>query len=433
MRLSDDNCKMLLKKMRWNDCPKCPKCGSDKHYYLKNRDTYKCASNSCYKHYTVTTGTIFHSTNLPLSDWFAAMWLFTSEKRGLSSVQLSKHLKIEQKTAWYLLQRIREAVNDANGFILSGTVEVDEAFCGARLSRDKRVASKVNKQKERRIGLRAEGKEEKASRLRNEKKKKANGGYVPKYTDLYNELISKLPLEQRLLFERDEYRRKMYLPHYYSKVILGLRERDEYDFLINADGSYEVVRTKIGKIRLVKLGRHDGEVNSERVIPLLKQMVTQDSRIITDSHPAYTTELEDHFRRHDKVVHSGQKLTKKEEVVKNVPQDDANSLFDELNTSVLKSKKKIERKTGVKYVDGDKYTNCIENNWLHFKKMENGTYFHFSWKYTDRYLNEYAFRFNTRYSEDFERFSELFAGAFSNRINLKKLQELEDSYSFVPR
>ncbi len=145
LRLTDENCLMLLNKMRWNGKPTCPKCGSEKFYYLTNRKTYKCANNVCYKQYTVTTGTIFHSTKLPLSDWFAAMWLFTSEKRGLSSVQLGKHLKIEQKTAWFVLQRIREAVNDSNGFILSGTVEIDEAYCGARLSRDKRVAEKVQK------------------------------------------------------------------------------------------------------------------------------------------------------------------------------------------------------------------------------------------------------------------------------------------------
>lgn len=435
MRLSDENCKMLLRKMRWNDKPICPKCGSEKHYYLKSRDTYKCANRDCYKQFTVTTGTIFHSTKMPLSDWFAAMWLFSSEARGISSVQLAKHLKIEQKTAWFVLQRIRQAVNDANGFVLSGTVEVDEAFCGARLSRDKRKAWKVEMQRQKRVGLRAEGPEEKAARLRKESKKTEAGNYVPVYPELYLDMLSKLPTGQRQLFENDNYRRAMYQPHFYSKVILGLRERDEYDYIINPDGSYKVVRTKIGKIRLIKLGRHDGEVNSEKIVPLLKQMITQDSRIMTDSHPAYTKELGEHFHRHDKVVHSGQKPEKEIEADEN-NEKKSGTLFNELNSTVLKSKKKkkkASRKASVKYVDGDKHTNTIENNWLHFKKMENGTYFHFSWKYTERYLDEYAFRFNTRYSQDFERFEELFSGAFSNKITLKNLQALDDSYSFVPR
>ncbi|MCB9188035.1 MAG: IS1595 family transposase [Flavobacteriales bacterium] len=439
IRMTDENCKFLLKKMRWNGVPKCPKCGSEKNYFLKTRELYKCANKDCYKQFSITTDTIFHNTKLPLSDWFAAMWLFASEKRGLSSVQLAEHLNIEQKTAWFLLQRIREAVNDSNGFILNGTVEIDEAYCGARLSRDKRVAFKANKRKEERISLNAEGPREKVNRIASEQRKKAKGNKLPVRKNNYYDLLSTVSNEQRIMLQEDDLRRKAYQPFFYSKVILGLRERDEYDYIIHADGTYEVVRTKVGRIRLVKLGKHAGEVNSHTIVPLLKQMIEQDSRIITDSHPAYVKALSNHFRRHDKVVHSNQSLTATEDgddmEDTDVEHLNSNSPFEELNSELATEHevKTMKRKKGVQYVVGDKYTNNIENSWLHLKKMENGTYFHFSWKYTDRYLNEFSFRFNSRHLQNFEKFAQLFSGAFVNKISMATLKGLDDEYNFVPR
>jgi hypothetical protein len=80
------------------------------------------------KQFTVRIGTIFEDSRLPLTKWFLAIYLFTSTKKGLSSVQLSKYISTTQKTAWFVLQRLREAMQNDNNKPFSGTTEIDEAY-----------------------------------------------------------------------------------------------------------------------------------------------------------------------------------------------------------------------------------------------------------------------------------------------------------------
>jgi transposase-like protein len=124
----ETTCVAYLAHSRWADAPACPHCGNV-GAYITNRG-YKCKAKECAKKFTVTTGTIFENTKISLRTWFAAMYLCTAHKKGISSLQLSRDLKITQKTAWFVLHRIREMLNVNTNEKLTGTVEVDDTYVG---------------------------------------------------------------------------------------------------------------------------------------------------------------------------------------------------------------------------------------------------------------------------------------------------------------
>src|SRR5215217_2422476 len=126
----EQTCIAYLAKSRWGNDPACPHCGNV-GAYVTNRG-FKCKAKECHKKFTVTTGTIFENTKISLRTWFAAMYLCTAHKKGVSSLQLSRDLNITQKTAWFLLHRIREMLNNNEGEKLSGTVEIDETYVGGK-------------------------------------------------------------------------------------------------------------------------------------------------------------------------------------------------------------------------------------------------------------------------------------------------------------
>ncbi|MDQ8004025.1 MAG: IS1595 family transposase [Pedobacter sp.] len=126
----ETTCKEYLAAMRWGTEPACPHCGTV-GAYVTNRG-YKCKSKECAKKFTVTTGTVFENTKISLRYWFAAMYLCTAHKKGISSLQLSRDLNVTQKTAWFLLHRIREMLKQNNDKKLNGVVEVDETYVGGK-------------------------------------------------------------------------------------------------------------------------------------------------------------------------------------------------------------------------------------------------------------------------------------------------------------
>lgn len=134
-RFSDEQaCRDYLVQQRWNGVPECPYCGCQKSYKIENGKRFKCANKECYKKYSVTVGTIFEASNIPLTTWFAAMYLITAHKKGVSSVQLAKNLGVTQKTSWFIIHRIRESLKDKGSELLSNTVEVDETYIGGKLA-----------------------------------------------------------------------------------------------------------------------------------------------------------------------------------------------------------------------------------------------------------------------------------------------------------
>ena len=133
-KFSDEKtCRDFLIQQRWNGVPECPKCGSIKAYNIDNGKRFKCANNKCYYKFTVTIGTVFEASNIPLTTWFPALYLISAHKKGISSCQLARDLGVTQKTAWFMLHRIRESLRDKNSTLLSNVVEVDEVYIGGKV------------------------------------------------------------------------------------------------------------------------------------------------------------------------------------------------------------------------------------------------------------------------------------------------------------
>ncbi|MGH7156910.1 MAG: IS1595 family transposase [Candidatus Saccharimonadales bacterium] len=126
---SEKACLEFLEAQRWSNGRFCPHCGSYSTYAFKDGKLFKCGD--CKKQFTVKVGTIFSDSHIPLTKWFYAIYLCTSLKKGISSIQLAKYLGITQKTAWFMLQRVRYGLETAgHGELLSGVVEVDETYIG---------------------------------------------------------------------------------------------------------------------------------------------------------------------------------------------------------------------------------------------------------------------------------------------------------------
>jgi transposase-like protein len=122
-----DICTDFVAKLRWPNGPVCPRCGCVEYSYLTTRRVWKC--KACKKQYSVKLGTIFEESRLGLDKWLPAVWLVANSKNGISSHELGRALGVTQKSAWFMLHRIRLAMQ-SKSFILSGEVEVDETFIG---------------------------------------------------------------------------------------------------------------------------------------------------------------------------------------------------------------------------------------------------------------------------------------------------------------
>lgn len=110
--------------------PVCPRCESKKSSYLKTRLMWKCLE--CKKQYSVKVGTIFEDSPIALNKWLCAMWMLANCKNGVSSYEVARALEVTQKTAWFMLHRIRHAMTNGSIEKLSGNVEADETFVGGR-------------------------------------------------------------------------------------------------------------------------------------------------------------------------------------------------------------------------------------------------------------------------------------------------------------
>lgn len=122
-------CKEFLAKQRWGSTVVCPHCGSV-YTYSRKDGRYIC--HDCGKSFSVTVGTIFHGSNISLVKWFLAMYEVSSHKKGISSCQLSRDIKVTQKTAWYMLQKIRTLYSQDSEVQLDGSVEMDEMYLGGK-------------------------------------------------------------------------------------------------------------------------------------------------------------------------------------------------------------------------------------------------------------------------------------------------------------
>lgn len=135
----------FVANLRWPDGPICPDCGGREHSYLTTRRLWKCKNKSCHRQFSVKVGTIFEDSPIKLDKWLVAMWQAANCKNGVSSHELARTLDVQQKTAWFMLHRIRLAMQSgtiekyADKF--DGAVEVDETYIGGAARYAKAVES----------------------------------------------------------------------------------------------------------------------------------------------------------------------------------------------------------------------------------------------------------------------------------------------------
>lgn len=128
-----DNCRQAVMAIRWpNGTVACPACGSLHVKYLEKARVWKCYEKHPKAKFSLKTGTIFEDSPLGFDKWLPALWLLTNCKNGISSYELARALGVTQKTAWFMLSRLRLALQAEHGGKLNGEVEADETFIGGK-------------------------------------------------------------------------------------------------------------------------------------------------------------------------------------------------------------------------------------------------------------------------------------------------------------
>lgn len=140
-----ENCHNFLVDLRWPDGKiACPQCGSEHVVYLANARRWKCYAKHSTPKFTLKTGTIFEDSPLGLDKWLAALWLLVNCKNGVSSCEVARSIGITQKSAWFMMHRLRFALHHGSFDKVSGEVEADETFIGGK-SRNMHVAQRARR------------------------------------------------------------------------------------------------------------------------------------------------------------------------------------------------------------------------------------------------------------------------------------------------
>src|SRR5580704_16374460 len=144
----EDTCREHFAGIRFRAGEYCPHCGHKEVYSFRNGKRYRCAA--CKEDFTIKTGTVFGESKVSLRKWFIAIYLLSTTSKGISSVQLAKHVGVTQKTGWFMDHRIRKAMKERNGQLF-GTVEVDDTWVGG-------LAKAMHKDKRKKQGTGGVGK-----------------------------------------------------------------------------------------------------------------------------------------------------------------------------------------------------------------------------------------------------------------------------------
>ena len=127
----EQSCIDHLREIRWKGGAFCPHCGSAKVYHFADLRTHKCGD--CRQRFSIKVGTIFQDSKIGLHKWFMAIYLLTSHKKGIASAQLARDISVTQKTAWFMLHRLRAAAETKSfNAPLKGEVEADETYVGGK-------------------------------------------------------------------------------------------------------------------------------------------------------------------------------------------------------------------------------------------------------------------------------------------------------------
>src|ERR1035438_1193198 len=171
-----DNCLTYMAAHRWPHGVECPTCGRKDVSYLANQKKWQCKSAHAKRQFTAKVGTIFEDSPLSLQTWLPAVWLIATAKNGVSSCEIARSLGITQKTAWFMLHRIRKAMQSGSFMKLVGEVEADETFIGGKArnmhvsKRERRITGTGGKEKTAVMGILERGGQVRATVISSRKK-----------------------------------------------------------------------------------------------------------------------------------------------------------------------------------------------------------------------------------------------------------------------
>ncbi len=210
-----ENCRDFMVSVRWPDGKvRCPQCDSDKVTYLENARLYRCYGEHPRQKFSLKVGTIFEDSPISLEKWFPAVWLIVNCKNGISSYEIHRALGVTQKSAWFMMHRIRLAMQTKSFLKMGGSgkaIEADESFIGgaARFMhkdrRDRMITARGVKDKAAAFGIMERGGEVRVFAVPNRRKKALQGHIVehveegsPVYTDA---LMSYMGLNEKFEHE----------------------------------------------------------------------------------------------------------------------------------------------------------------------------------------------------------------------------------------
>jgi transposase-like protein len=286
----------FLIAVRWPNGVTCPTCGSQEVKFLASRQLWKCKARHTRQQFSVKVGTIMEDSPIGLDKWLPVMWMMVNCKNGISSYEVARAVGVTQKTAWFMLHRLRLATQTGTFEKMSGQVEVDETFIGGK-SRNMHVDRRGDK-------VLARGWSGKA-------------------------------------------------------IVMGVLER-------NTRKQHSTVRTTILP-----------NIHRDRMHFEVKQRVEKGSDLFTDALKSYQGLAEDY--QHQVINHA------------------------------------------VAYAKGNVHTNSIENFWSLLKRGLKGTYVSVEPYHLFRYLDEQSFRFNTRKTDDADRFAMALSGIPGRRLTYQQL------------
>jgi transposase-like protein len=291
-----DVCLDFMVQLRWPDGVTCPTCGSDEVRFIPTRRIWECKHKHPRKQFSAKVGTIFEDSPIGLDKWLAAIWMIANDKNGVSSYEVHRAIGVTQKTAWFMLHRIRRAMQDESLEMIDGETEVDETYIGGKA----RFMHQAEK----------------------ERKITGTGGA--------------------------------------GKVaVMGLLSRHGPD-------GHSTVRTKVVP-----------NTRRKTLAPEVRKNVKAGSAVYTDALKSYNDLKTDYV--HGVIDHAE------------------------------------------KYVDGIVHTNGIENFWSLLKRALHGTYVSVEPFHLFRYLDEEAFRYNNRGTNDSNRFLRVVDGIIGKHLTYAEL------------